>query len=188
MQRLLMSVFLALAALPTAAQSVSGWSYRATLTADLWDRLLILSLASTNGDPLALIRCPYAQGRTVIDMTLAASVGDTHNGAAAELILAAPGLSRRLAGWVMREPGWVEGVVVSLDAADPLWDALAAAQTLEYARPDHPSATLPLDGFADLARRFVDDCRSIADLPALPAPSQPGASPTKRWRDPLRQG
>ncbi len=188
MRRADLLLCLILAAAPAAAQPSPAWHYRPHVTPDLWDRLLILTLSpGAGGDDLALIRCPYAPVGAVIDLTLASDVRDTHDGATVALAITAPGLSRTLAGSVMRTPGWVQGVMVSLSPDDPLWEAMMAVGAVQQGRPGHPPQTTPLAGFAEPARRFLADCRAIADLPAdLPEPtqpSQPGAHPTKHWRD-----
>ena len=109
------------------------------------------------------------------ELTFGADIGDLENGKDVELRFSGGGFDHVMKGKVQRATGeGISGVVVAVEANDPLWTAMAEKASLDYLVPGYKAATLDFARGKSNIQEFVQACRNYANagLSAEPVPSR----------------
>jgi hypothetical protein len=94
-----------------------------------------------------------------------------------QIRFSAPGFDQSYNGVVGKDDSGegMQGVLLALPVADPLWQALSRLPALNYAVGGQPAIALPLGGVASPLGHFLRDCASFArggaQTSGVPAPS-----------------
>jgi von Hippel-Lindau disease tumor suppressor protein len=105
--------------------------------------------------------CDAGTNARVSSLTFGADTGDLANGAETQLRFSGGGFEQTHDGHIVRAEGeGLNGVQLDLKNDDPLWDAFADKDTLDYLVPGYRAATLDLADGRDSLKKFVEACRT----------------------------
>ena len=99
-------------------------------------------------------------------LTFGADVGNLENGKAVDLRFSGGGTEQTLKGTVHRAAAEadINGVVVSLEHGDPLWQLLAEKDHLDYQVPGYRAVPLALKKGQENIGKFVAACKKYAEV------------------------
>jgi len=105
-------------------------------------------------------------------VTFGADIGDLQNDKDIELRVSGGGFDHALKGKIFRAPGeeGVSGVQVDIGNDDPLWQAFAEKDSVDYLVPGYKASSLDLTKGRDKIQQFVKACETF-DRTGPPADS-----------------
>jgi hypothetical protein len=117
-------------------------------------------------------------------LTFGADIGGLEANKDVELRFSGGGFDHALKGQIHRAAGEedLSGVQVDVEHDDPLWQAMAEKDSLDYLVPGYRAETLDLTRGRDKIKQFVEACRTYAqatlggtaDSPATPSGTEAG--------------
>ena len=116
-------------------------------------------------------------------VTFGADIGDLQNDKDTELRVSGGGFDHALKGKIFRATGeeGVSGVQVDIGNDDPLWQAFAEKDSVDYLVPGYKASSLDLTKGRDKIQQFVKACETF-DRTGPPAESAAGAEATPKKR------
>jgi hypothetical protein len=111
-------------------------------------------------------------------VTFGADIGDLENGKDTELRVSGGGFDHALKGKILRATGeeGLSGVEVEIENDNPLWQAMAEKDQLDYLVPGYRAGSLDLTRGRDKIQQFVKTCEAYAGSAAPPAASADSGS------------
>ena len=107
-------------------------------------------------------------GANFSSVTFGADIGDLQNGKDTELRVSGGGFDHALKGKIFRTTGeeGVSGVQVDIGNDDPLWEAFAEKNSVDYLVPGYKASSLDLTKGRDKIQQFVKACAAYAPASA----------------------
>jgi hypothetical protein len=139
---------------------------------------LIYGVPETDNIRVSGVCQAASPGAPFSNVTLATDIGDLESGKDVELRFSGGGFDHVLKGKIQRATGeGISGVLVPVEADDPLWTAMAEKASLDYLVPGYKAATLDFDRGKSAIPEFVQACRNFANADFSPQPARsPGSS------------
>lgn len=163
----IVSATLAAFLLPQAVSAQQGfiWDYQRYLAEDIFETSLILAYGVPETDARQFwAMCQIGAGRTYIEVTLAAPIGESMQGAPAVVDFQAPsGIGQRHQGEIARHEEFIHGIDFTVETDSIFWQILAGEPNLTYYVEGYSTAQLPLQGSAAPVQQFVEDCVMLGD-------------------------
>ena len=135
---------------------------------------LIYGVPETDNIQVSGVCQAASPGAPFSNVTFGGDIGDLESGKDVELRFSGGGFDHVLKGKIQRATGeGLSGVLVPVEAGDPLWTAMAEKTSLDYLVPGYKAATLDFERGKSAIPEFVQACRNFANagLSAEPARS-----------------